>query len=93
MILNKRLFIRFFLLAEVIVALYWYCSGSHGLYAMRAVLEQHRLLEIQIEHAQSEVDELKNKIDAWQQSDFYKEKIAREQLQMARPEEQVFVLE
>jgi cell division protein FtsB len=40
-----------------------------------------------------EVQDLQEELVAWQTDPFYKEKVAREQLQMARPGEELFYIQ
>jgi hypothetical protein len=39
-----------------------------------------------------EIEQLEQEIYAWQTDDFYKEKVAREQLQMARKGDELFYI-
>lgn len=57
--------------------------------------EQREAEYLQITHTLNEqILELTQQIEAWNTDPFYKEKIAREQLQLARPNDEIyFVLE
>lgn len=62
-------------------------NGLHGVHEQKKVLAQ---LQQTIDQLQKEVDVLASEIMEWETNDFYKEKIAREQLQMARKGDKLF---
>ncbi len=92
MIITKQLLLRMFLVGELCTVGFLFICGPQGFFAVRAVYKEHAALLIKIAQEEEEVKLLKKRIDEWVKNDFYKEKIARENLQMARPEEQVYVL-
>ena len=60
---------------------------------MLSVQKKERVaLEMQLKQLQKEIDALEEEIYVWQTDDFYKEKIAREQLQMARKGDKLFYI-
>ena len=92
MITVKRLILRIALLAEMCAFGYIYVYGKNGLQS----LQQQRFivgeLEKNIAKINDEVTLLEKEIYAWQTDDFYKEKVAREQLQMARKGDELFYI-
>ena len=75
---------------EIVTFLYLYTFGSQGLPAWFALNSETRTLEQEILLLHHEVAMLKNEISLFQQFELPKEKIAREQLQLARPDDYIF---
>ena len=92
MLVTKRSLLWFFVGAEVSIFITMYLFGSHGIQKMRSLKKE--LVQVQAQKAviQSEIDELSVTIHQWKTNDFHAEKLAREQLQMARPAEQLYVI-
>jgi len=86
----KKILLRVFLVAEIVVLSYVYLCGKSGLYALQQARTDVKKLDQEIVLAKNEVAQLESKISAWETDDFYKEKFAREQLQMARRDEEIF---
>ncbi|KKP35625.1 MAG: hypothetical protein UR26_C0003G0098 [candidate division TM6 bacterium GW2011_GWF2_32_72] len=87
----KPMILRFFLVIELIVFFSTYFWGHSGIQTLKFLRGQGDLVQIEVDHLRKEVDDLKLEIQAWQTDDFNKEKIAREQLQMARPGDRVYL--
>ena len=90
--IRKRTVLRLFLVGEIMVFTWMYLFSTQG---MQAVFELHRenqRIEQDIKHAQEEIAACEHELYVWQSHSFYKEKLAREQLQMARPDEKVYYL-
>ena len=88
---TKRLALRFFLAAELVVVTFFYLFSSGGLQALRRedVLDRELLadvarLEAEIGLLYKELEERKNP--------YYKESIARKELQMAYDTETIYLL-
>ncbi len=90
--LDKRIFLRVFLLLEVIVFLGFYVISPNGLPLLYSKQEDNQNIVHQITVLEKEVAALEKDIDAWNSDPFYKEKIAREQLHMMRPNDEVYVI-
>lgn len=88
----KRLFLRFFFGMEVVFFIGFYVCGPHGVKTLKALSNENNQLQLEITHARQEVIELEQKIVQWNTYPFYKEKIAREQLQMACKGEEIYYL-
>ena len=86
----KRLLFRCFFALEIVTFLYLYAFGSQGLPAWFALKRETSILEQEIMHLHDEVTALKDEVDLYQNFALPKEKIAREQLQMARPDDHIF---
>lgn len=92
MLYIKKLCMRFLLLAEIGVFGYIYFFGTNGIQALHKQQMIAAGLQKNIEQIKNEIQQLKQEIYLWQTDDFYKEKIAREQLQMARKDDQIFYI-
>jgi len=89
---HKRLVFPLLFAVEVVVCLGFYCFGAHGvqgLLALRKVTDQSKQ---ELALLEAEVAGLEAELHAFNTHSFYKEKIAREQLQMARADEKVYYL-
>ncbi len=92
MIHVKQLCMRLLLVIEMAGFGYLYIFGNNGMQALgvqRAIVLD---LEKNVAQLKDEIELLKNDIYAWQTDDFYKEKVAREQLQMARKGDELFYI-
>jgi cell division protein FtsB len=69
-----------------------YFRGPQGLLTLQDMYAEHETMREGVQQLQQEVATLKHEIDTWQKHPFHKEKIAREQLQMARTDDEVFYL-
>jgi len=87
---SKQFFTRAAFLAEVCAFLAIYLYGSHGLQSVRGLEQENALLEMETAHATQQVTRLQEEIASWHRDDFRKEKIAREQLQLARPGDEIY---
>jgi len=90
--LAKRLVARLLFAVEIVFFSWAYMSGGQGLQAIWLCEQENNALEQKIAQLQSEIGSLEHELQAWQHHPFYKEKIAREQLQMARPADTVYYL-
>lgn len=80
------------LAAEVALFAGLYVRGPQGLQKVHDMYREHASMSEGVQQLQQEVATLKHEIDTWQKHPFHKEKIAREQLQMARTDDEVFYL-
>jgi len=88
----KRTLLRLFFGLEVCVFVGVYLFGPSGLQSIVRLERENKQLDQEIEQLQARVAVAEQKLTVWQSDDFYKEKIAREQLQMARKGDEVFYL-
>lgn len=84
--------IRILLVLELIVFGAIYCCGGRGLQSIYYMQQTNHALQQEIQQLQQAIDELQQQQAHWQTDDFYKEQVAREQLQLARPHEAVYYL-
>lgn len=89
---HKRMIMRGIFAGEVIVFAWFYCFGAQGMYAVRMLKKDNEKLEQHIADVQNSVVKLERDVYAWQENSFLKEKLAREQLQMARDGEEVYLV-
>ncbi|PKN03466.1 hypothetical protein CVU75_02115 [Candidatus Dependentiae bacterium HGW-Dependentiae-1] len=90
---KKQLIMRIGFTAEVLVFCWVYFVGPQGMRTVWHMRWENEQAQRSVEELKGQVGELETEIDRWQQSTFYKEKIAREQLQMARPGDLVYIRE
>jgi cell division protein FtsB len=77
------------ILAEPCLFTCWYFQSAH--YQELQELNQELQQEIELLHkTQQEIAALKQEIDDFQQYPYYREKIAREHLQLAHPTEELY---
>ena len=92
MIRFKKMFMKVLLLFEMAAFGHIYFFGNNGI----KVLQEQKNGVIELKHAITQLDDevaqLEKEIHAWQTDDFYKEKVAREQLQMARKGDELFYI-
>lgn len=89
----KQTVLRVFFALEVSVFAGVYLFGPNGLQSMVLLERENNDLDHDIERLLAEVSTCENKLVSCKADDFYKEKIAREQLQMAREGDEVFLIE
>ena len=89
--MNKKNIITAVLALEVCAFMFFYYRGAQGLRAVQGLEAENSELAIKINHAQQEIAQLIKELQAWQTDSFYKEKLAREQLHMARDNEEIYL--
>ncbi len=89
----KRTLLRGFFVLEVCVFIGVYMFGPSGLQRMISLKGENDKLNQELSSLKKEVDLWEQKITLWKSDDFYKEKVAREKLQMARSSDEVFYLQ
>ncbi len=78
---------------EFIGFAYVYWCGSYGKRVQEKIWQEQKTVLAQIDHVQKEITDLEYDIARWEGNSFYREKIAREQLQMARANDIVYYVE
>ncbi len=76
---------------EVIALLWIYYTGNQGLKAVSVLQQECRVVERQIDDMQSEIANLEGMITEWNTDTYFREKVAREQLNMARENEEIYL--
>lgn len=80
------------LAVELCLCCYCYIWGKNGLIGIFYKRQENAAFEHKITALEDEIVQLEQEIIRWQTNDFYKEKIAREQLQMARADDEIFYI-
>jgi len=88
----KKICMRIVLCSEMILFGYIYCFGINGIKVLQ--LQRKNVIELEntITMLNNDVEQLEKEINVWKTNDFYKEKFAREQLQMARKGDEIFYI-
>lgn len=86
----KKKILRLFFSVEVLVFTAVYLFGAHGIQTLMGLKKENNALLVDIESLKQEVVALESDIAIWQSDDFYTEKIAREQLQMAKKGDTIY---
>lgn len=86
----KRTILRCLFGLQIIIFSGVYFFGSQGLNHLWQLRQENNEITQQLQAIQTEVDALQQEVVDWTQHPFYQEKVAREQLQMARPDETIY---
>ncbi len=89
----KRKILRIFFVSEVVVFSLAYLFSSQGFYNLHKLKKENAALEKDIFASREELKDLADQVVAWKTEPFYKEKLAREHLHMARVDEEIYLLE
>ncbi len=89
---HKRMVLRILFVFEIFIFTGVYCFGSQGMRVVFALCRENDQIEHHIADVQQTVALLENDVHVWQENPFFKEKLAREQLQMARDGELVYLV-
>jgi len=80
----KKTILRFFFVVEIAIFLGVYFFGGNGLQYLNRLKNENNVIKYKVLALENEICTLEKDIRDWNTSDFYKEKVAREQLQMAK---------
>ena len=86
----KRYIIRIFFCAEIGCFFWMYVFGPQGVQVFKQLAEENTVVEEKIQALRADIAQLDRSITACKSDSFYKERIAREQLQMARKEDVLY---
>jgi len=89
----KRTILRMFFVIEIFIFAGVYFFGGNGFQYLNRLKGENQELYGQILDLKNEIAGLEKGISDWNSNDFYKEKIAREKLQMARKGDQIYFLD
>lgn len=70
----------------------YYVFGENGIFAMRTIAQENGGVLHQIDCIKQDIKNIEQEIIAWQTDLFYVEKVAREQLQMAKEGEELYFI-
>lgn len=90
--LQRAVFYIFFSL-EIVLFIFFYIFGTHGTRALYYLQEKNVVLRNENESIKAEILKLEYICGTDACSSFYKEKIARERLQMARSDDIIYYLD
>lgn len=88
----KQLCLRVFIGAELAFFLFYTIWGAHGIRAIIALKGHNSELERRIAGLQEEIAGLQGERNDWLEYPFYREKYARERLQMAHKDDELILL-
>jgi len=74
----------------ILIFLVHYTVGPKGLMYGRTLRETNEQLELEISRMSAEIVNLKSQHEKWHREPFFKEQLAREQLQMAYPGDTIY---
>lgn len=80
------------LLGEIVMFTGIFCFGPQGMRALAQEREENCILEQRVRNLEVEIANIDAHIAEFEETDFYKEKIARESLQMAHPGDVVYYI-
>lgn len=92
-VIAKKAVSRFVFMLELVVGLYLYLLGSGGIIQTAVLAHENHALERELTQLHSACTALQAQIEAWTHDSFYLEQCAREQLQMARADEEIYFVE
>ena len=88
----KKIVLRACIILELVIFLFYTIWGGHGLRAIFAIKQHNKDLESAIARLHVEIDDLQRTISDWQTYPFYREKYARERLQMAHKDDEIYLI-
>jgi len=86
----KQLIARGIFLVEICALLILYLYGNHGLQNIYKLERENTMLAKEVQRMAREIETIEQEIAAWNHDGFYKEKVAREQLQMAYKNDEIY---
>lgn len=92
MVITKRHMLRVFFMLEILVFVGIYFFSARGLRVLQTMQKENEQIEKQIVNVENEITVLETEVTEWENNAFYKEKIAREELQMAKKGDEVYFL-
>ncbi len=70
-----------------------YLFGTRGVKSLRKLHKENSMLQQEIATLRTCIQDQKKEVELWQRHAFYKEKIAREQLHMARAGDEIYLID
>lgn len=93
MVTIKKLIMPLALCAEIGLFAFFYFTSPLGFKALTSLKKDNRELQNSLTLIESNIAQLKNKINEWKKYPWYTEQVARQELQMSYPGEEIFLLE
>ena len=91
--MQKKIVLRIFLAAEILVFGWLYYHGARGVQAVHLLQKENDEIASKTAYLQEEIHDIDSQIIAWKTDPFFKEKIAREQLHMAQAADEIYFFE
>ena len=88
--MSKKILVRIFFVGEIVFFVTMYVVSPDGLASVQSKKVENEKIASHVETLTQEIKKLEDEIKKWEQNTFYREKVAREQLQMARPTDEVY---
>lgn len=88
----KKILFRAFFLIEIFIFGFTYLFGANGLTVLSHLKNENIRLNNENQNIKSEIKLLEDQIQQWNSDEFYREKVAREQLQMAHEKDLVYFI-
>lgn len=88
---KKQWFIRSIFLVEIVLFVYGYGWGRHGITSLYVSKKANIKLLQEVTQERLLLQELTDQVIAWNNDPFYKEQYAREQLHMGRVDEIIYM--
>lgn len=88
----KHYYARIFLCAEIVLFAGFYIFGTNGMMALMHMKKDIAILNENVLQLKNDVIHLQSTIAVQKKHPFFQEKIAREHLQMARAEEEIYLI-
>lgn len=89
---TKKIVVRAFFLVEIVFFITMYLVSPDGLMAVKKRKLENKQLADSTQKLREEIKKLEKETQQWETDFFYREKVAREQLQMARPDDEVYYI-
>ncbi len=89
---TKRMVLRIFVGAEMVLVTFLYLCSSGGIPAVQHAVRQNTVLHEEIERVEADISSLLVELDERKNNPFYKESIARNELQMAYANETIYLI-
>ena len=93
MIKSKQTLLYIFFCIEMVMFVFFYSFGTYGLQVLHYLAQENDVLRNKNNQIKKEIQQLEQECEEWEHSSFYKEKIARERLQMARQDDVIYYLD
>lgn len=90
--MSKKIVVRAFLVVEIVFFVTMYFVSPDGLMAVTKRKMENKQLADSLCQLREEIKKLEIETKKWEIDPFYREKVAREQLQMARPDDEVYYI-
>lgn len=89
----KQSIMRTVFCLEILAFCWWYVWGTQGVIQQRIIAQERDSIVNNIQTLRTEIAQLKRELVRRQGDELYKERVAREQLQMARDGDIIYFIE